>query len=400
MSRTVAFMNERASSLDPGTSWLIRDASRTSPDSRTQEMTRVKTRLLSYGLRLEISASARGMMKPMLRVRSGSCGGLDLVLPDGTWVNAPVNEPFAARSPLRLVGDESGVALVDEGQRLPVELVPAPAYYAFSTTTGARMQRIGQLCSDRIGIGMTNVCRYWRSRQDRCRFCSIGHNVRDEDTRKTDGDVLETILAAVRDPIAPARHVLLGGGTPDGGDAGATRIAHLTRLIKAEVDVPIYAMLAPPRANSDLDALADAGLDEIALNLEVFSEQAAREYIPGKHAAIGFARYWDALQHAVKLFGPINTRSLTVVGLETPATTLAGVRRLSEMGVMPILSPLRPLAGTPLASRTPPDEASLWDLTLAARDAALVNGVPLGPLCICCQSNTLTMPGDGRYHHY
>lgn len=368
-------------------------------DSRTVEMARLKTRLLAEGARVELGALAASA-RPTLRTRSGSCGGLDMILPDGTWVNVPVRERFAQRSSIRLVEAEGSAWLAVDDERVPVQLAPTPAYYAHSTHSGRPMHRIGQLCSDRIGIGITNSCTYWVSEDDRCKFCSVGLNVRDERSRKAPRDVLETVLAAMADPDAPARHVLLGGGTPDRDGAGAPEIAELAGLIKSHCDLPIYAMIAPPSDLSYVDLLANAGVDEIGVNIEVFSEEAARYFIPAKHAAVGPDGYWRTLERCVELFGPINTRSITVVGLEDPAITLRGVNRLASMGVLPILSPLRPLDGTLLEDYPTLSAGQLWDLTCAATEVAAAHDMPLGPICIACQSNTLTLPGDRRYRLY
>lgn len=370
-------------------------------DGRTTAMARLKTRLLAEGLRVEIRGRELAeIAKPMLRVRSGSCGGLDIVLQDGTWVNAPVRESFARSSHLCLRLEEEDT-VIDDGSTLhPVELVPAPAYYAQHSTGGTQMKRIGQLCSDRVGVGITNVCTFYQSRARRCAFCSIGSNTVNELGNKGERDILETVVAAVRDPVAPARHILLGGGTPDEEDAGAMRIAELTRAIKDRCDVPIYAMLAPPRDLGRLELLADAGVDEIGMNIEVFGEEAARRFIPGKHQAIPLSHFWRALERAVSLFGPINTRSITVVGLEPAPVTIAGVERLASIGVLPILSPLRPLDGTALRDYPRMGGEHLWELTTAASEAAGKHEMPLGPVCIACQSNTLTVPGHPAYRLY
>lgn len=367
----------------------------------TAEMAWLKTRLLAEGLRVELDAGQlSAVAKPMLRVRSGSCGGLDVILPDGTWVNAPVREPFARTSALTLRHD-GDLMVVDDGFTAhEVTLVQTPEYYGRATASGEPMERIGQLCSDRVGVGVTNICTFYRSRATRCQFCSIGSNVLEERANKRDDEILETVLASVNDPIAPARHVLLGGGTPDSEEVGAEHLAHLAEAIKARTTVPIYAMLAPPRDLGLLELLAEAGVDEIGMNIEVFGEQAARRFIPGKHEAIPREHYWRALERAVELFGAVNTRSITVVGLEDADATVEGVEQLAARGVLPILSPLRPLEGTALENHRRLEPAELWELTNAAAEAAARHDMPLGPVCVPCQSNTLTLPGHPLYRHY
>lgn len=369
-------------------------------DLRTTEMARLKARLLAEGLRVELAELAAST-RPTLRTRSGSCGGLDLILPDGTWVNAPIRERFAQRSAIRLTEADQSAWLLADDLEVPVQLAAAPAYYGLKTKAGRPMKRIGSLCSDRVGVGITNTCTYWLSEADRCKFCSIGLNVKDERSRKAPQDVLETVLAAAADPHAPARHVLLGGGTPDKEGAGIPEIAELAALIKQHSEISIYAMVAPPSDLAYLDLLATSGVDEVGINIEVFSDEAAQHFIPAKHAAAGGVDgYWRALERCVELFGPINTRSITVVGLEEREITLRGVERLASIGVLPILSPLRPLDGTLLEDYAALSAEELWDLTEAAAEVAAAHDMPLGPVCIACQSNTLTVPGDRRYRLY
>ena len=65
-----------------------------------------------------------------LRTRAGLGSGLELILPGGLWTNAPVSEPFAARSPYVLhkgTGVKSQYWLYrDDVPLSPVELSPRP----------------------------------------------------------------------------------------------------------------------------------------------------------------------------------------------------------------------------------------------------------------------------------
>jgi radical SAM protein (TIGR04043 family) len=364
---------------------------------------KLKLQLLSSGTR--VSPAARRALKDPLRVRSGSCGGADLVLPDGSLVNAPVSEPFAASSPFLVDADSEGLFLerVREGSTTRVSrlgVVPQPAYYSETSSEGLPLRRIGQLCSDRLGVGMTNFCQFWRDEADRCRFCSIGLNGDQEERVKSLRSVLEVAGKAINDPIAPARHVLLGGGTPGNADGGAALFARVTKALKTRWDVPVYVMQTPPGDLARLELLRDAGVDEVGLNIEMFDETAAARLMPGKHRQIGLRRFFAALERAVELFGPINARSIMIVGLEAFDSTLAGVRELAQRGVMPILTPFRPMKGTPMEGHPRPDAEFLWDMTLAASEVAESYGIPLGPTCIPCQSNTLTPAGHPSYVFY
>lgn len=367
-------------------------------------MARLKIELLAMGLRLSHAAQdAVGVRaKPALRVRSGSCGGLDAILPGGITVNCPIYEPFALESPYILEEEDEGQFVIAhaDGPRVPVDLVPCPAYYHATARNGKPLSRFGQLCADRLGIGITNNCFYWRTADRRCKFCSIGLNLKSEQRDKDTDQIVEVANAAFSDPIAPARHLLLGGGTPDGPDQGASRIADAARAIKARWDRSIYAMIVPPEEDRYIDLLKESGVDELGMNIELYDQRVAAEIIPGKHNLVGLDRYLSALEHAVDVFGPINTRSIMVVGLEDPDATLRGVERLASMGVMPILSPFRPMAGTELEHHPRLTADQLWDITQAATEVAGRYGMPLGPVCIPCQENTLNLPGHDAYRYY
>jgi radical SAM protein (TIGR04043 family) len=363
----------------------------------------LKTELLALGLRVDEAAhdlvTEHG--KPIHRVRSGSCGGLDVILPGDVYVNCPINEAFARESPLILQEREGRVVIGREGEEdVPIRLVPCPEYYHRTGSNGKPLARTGQLCGDRLGIGLTNNCFYWRSRERRCTFCSIGLNLKYENRDKRCDEIVEVTEAALSDPVAPARHILLGGGTPDGPDAGAIRIAEAARAIKERWDCPIYAMIVPPDDNAYIDLLKESGVDELGMNLELWDQDVAAEIIPGKKDLIGLEGYRRALEHAVRVFGPINTRSIMVVGLEAPESTVQGVAWLASLGVMPILSPFRPMTGTELEDHPRPSVETLWQVCVEATEAAGRYDMPIGPVCIPCQENTLNVPGHPAYRYY
>jgi hypothetical protein len=283
----------------------------------------------------------------------------------------------------------------------PVELVltPSPAYQALDGDQLA--SRTGQVCFDRLGIGLTNTCTFWRGRERRCKYCSIGLNTGVEDRSKSLEAIRHTVRLALSDPVYPARHVLLGGGTPRRPDAGATDLAAAARVVREiDADVAIYVMLAAPDDPAVLSDLANAGVDEIGINLELYDDAAAAYYLPAKRAHQPRAHVLRALERVVELIGPVNTRSIMVAGLESRGATMDGVRALAERGVMPILSPLRPLVGTPLEDESPPTPASMAELAQAAQAVADEFDIPIGPTCRACQGNTINPVDHPSYRRY
>jgi len=364
-----------------------------------------KFKILSYGLRVtDIAEKQVAAHKPAIKARSGVSGGIDVVLPGDLFVNCPTGGP-AKDSPVVLDYDQNLGLVLKEDQKIilrDIQLQPVPAYYGLSTSDGTSMRMIGQYCSgDRLCIGITGpYCRFW-NQSLRCRYCSIGFNKSRDLPQKNHEQILETVQAALMDPVLPAKHILLGGGTPNTEDMGAVKAAYLAERIKMAFDVSIYTMICPPLSDDYLIMLRDSGVDELGMNLEIFEESLWPKYIPGKHAVIGRDRYLSALQLAVKLFGRINTRSVLLVGIESPENTLKGVELLSSMGIMPILSPFRPLEGAMMENYRGFDHDMLWDVFEEAVSIASKYEMPIGPTCIPCQNNTLALPlNNSQYRFY
>lgn len=369
---------------------------------RADALIRLKCELLTQGLP---PSSLEGLpAKSPIRARSGVSGGLDLRLPFDVFVNAPVHEPFCAKSPFRVEWSGlSGRLMRGDASLETIDALPAPSYYARQTADGSEsMARIGQMCSpDRFCYGMTGPgCAYWR-RDWRCGFCSIGANYNADAARKRADHFLEVLEAALSEEHYPARHVLLGGGTPLGDDMGARLASDLCRKLKLRFpSLPVYVMIAAPQDDHFIDQLAEAGVDELGLNLEFWSEDAWARYIPGKREVIGKERTLAALEYSVRVFGPVRTRTIFVAGLEPLGQTIAGVDAVSSLGVMPILSPFRPLAGTLLADTSGPPADEYADLFWQSRSITERHGVPLGPTCVFCQNNTLALPFGPEYRRY
>jgi hypothetical protein len=364
--------------------------------------TRLKFDLLARGAR--VSSRAAQLLhensKPALRVRSGSCGGIDLILPDGTHVNCPVYESFAQNSDLEIAVDGGQFVIRNRSDVIAVDPVPIPAYYTKVDSRGHPFIRTAQVCFDRLGVGITNNCVYWRKPSTRCQFCSIGLNTRTEDVRKLLEPIREAAAAALSDPVYPVAHTLVGGGTSSDPDNGIAEIAAVARALKEISDFSVYVMITPPKDLGLLELLKEAGVDEVGINMELFDESLARRYLQAKRSDHGLEGYLSSLARAVELFGPVSTRSILIVGLEPLSATLSGVEMLASMGVMPILSPFRPLAGTGLAHHPPPDAGLLCEAAVAGSEIAGRYCLPLGPTCLACQGNTLNIPGDPRYRWY
>jgi hypothetical protein len=194
------------------------------------------------------------------------------------------------------------------------------------------------------------------------------------------------------DPVQPASHILISGGTPRPEDYAYVREVYeatITNFPEAAVDI----MMVPIPEVLDIDHLARCGLAEVSINLEVWSDETARRLMPRKHKQ-GRQHYLDYLQHSAKVLGGNRVRSMLMLGLEPLEATLEGVEAIAAFGCVPVLSPFRPDPSTPLRNHPVPTAEFLRTAYVQARQITTRYGVPLGPPCIPCAHNTLTMPAS------
>ena len=349
----------------------------------------LKVGLLANGINLTSSANsvASKGSRYLQQVRSGASNGLDIVLPLGFWVNVPVTKQ-ATEYTLDFLDGTYRITIKYKNDYVPVAVVPKPLFYDDITTTGHMMKYIGQMSGDRIGFGLTNGCYFWKEER-RCQFCSIGTNTSEEVGKKNFNDIIEVLSKATADPVMPAKHVLISGGTLHHDDWGVSSFQKIITNIKHEFNLPIYLMAVPPQEKVSYSELCEAGVTEMAMNLEIFSDTIAQEIIPGKRNLIGKAKYLQALTYARRHWGRKQVRSLLVVGLEPLGTTLDGVRAILDAGGTPVLSVFRPLVGSKLENHPRPKVEFLLELYDKAVQICESYGATLGPECSACKNNIL-----------
>ena len=214
-------------------------------------------------------------------------------------------------------------------------------------------------------------------------------------TRFNEQDILNSINNTMgRDRVPNVNHVLIGGASMEGSaDVVKRRIIRMCDEIrKYDPDMPIYLMCLPPSRMEDMDDYRKAGVTEVGFNIEIFSPEIARRYMPGK-SGLTLSRYITALRYATHVWvKPGSVRSALIVGLEPVEKTLEAVELLASLGVSPILSIFRPVPGTDLENIMPLSSEELYDIVEKAFRICERYGVELGPDCIDCQNNTLSAP--------
>jgi hypothetical protein len=354
---------------------------------------RWKLLILAEGLRMTDRArrhlDERNDHRALTPADYASTSGLIVVVDGDVWVNAPTvdhNSGFVVGPSIDLdVDDDGALSIGTKQERLPARVWLPPAYHGADNEQGEPYNSYAFTHADRVRISPIEGCSMT------CKFCDLPYEFRYR-TKRIEG-LVDAVAVAVADPLQPAHHVLISGGTPKDADIGYVRDCY-EAVVRSHPNLPVDVMMVPIADLMDPVWLHTVGVKEISVNLEIFDLDLARRLMRQK-AKQGRDHYLTYLETAAGIFPAGHVRSMLMVGLEPLETTLAGVRAIAERGAVPVLSPFRPDPATPLRDEQPPTAAALERAYLEAREIVADVGGTLGPSCIPCTHNTLTFSTSG-----
>jgi hypothetical protein len=357
---------------------------------------RLKIDLMANGMSVSPAARTALMgregLRPLTLAEYASTSGIALELGEDIWVNAPIsdyNGNFVTAPALTLDYTDEGFFLRGQEIEVPARPLPVPSYQNERLPSGRLITDFAATHTDRVRISPIQGCSYV------CTFCDLPFDKRYE-KMPLEG-LIQSVQRALEDPVLPAHHVLISGGVPKDEDWPWLNDVY-EKVAASFPDIDIDIMMVPVPGHFDIHRLHEIGIHALFLNLELFSEEAARKIMPRK-VRIGREAFLDVIERAVVLFGPGRIYSLLLVGLEPEQETLRGVQALAERGCDPVLSPFRPDPGTPLKDTLPPSTELLQEVYLRSAEIVECEGVKLGPRCIPCMHNTLTFPdASGRFY--
>ena len=340
--------------------------------------------LFCKGLQIPVEVPLDGA-RSIRSTRAGLGSGLEIAIPvhtslkDEIWMNVPVTEAFAQRSPYRLHGGpDTGYDIVDRRSdaRYPVRVPREPAWYSRLTSRDVLMDRIGVLQGTYLGIYVNPVCVFWNHAPAlNCRFCTTGRNVGVTEAAAKDlSDVLETCWAAKQESGITFVH--LNGGFQ--GSRGIDFVLPYVRAIKERVGVLVGVQLAPERDFRKYDALIDAGVDHVSFCLELFDPEWFAHVCPGKARVHGQQLYLDAMAYCAARMPRGAVSGEIIAGLEPIDRTLAGIDRIVSLGAFPTVCIFRPTVGAVLERSPSPDFKEMCVVMRHAYDACRRAWLPIG----------------------
>lgn len=362
----------------------------------SKEQGLIKFQLFEKGIylddQMQSKLSEMGYRVPSV-VRTGASFGIEAVLESGLCVNIPINR----NSPYRL--DENFKNIIDENRNFicKVEILKNPITLDLNIRNEI-IPSVAKICFDRLGLTVYSGCRFKETKRG-CRFCGIDNSSHFKSRYLLSSiEALQLIDSAMEVPNNGIRHILLSGGVVPREDYGAEIFAEITRSIKQKYpQLSVYVMLPPPPNNFSLKNMIDAGVDEIALNIEIFDQAIANTLISGKFE-IGLKRYFDALEFLCGQMPKFGVRSLLMGGIESVESTLKGIEIISKIGAMPIVSHYRAIhSALPSCLESAESMYSFWE---SASEIADKYGMVIGPTCIPCQNNVIALPIGDEFRYY
>src|SRR5262252_706467 len=340
--------------------------------------------LFCRGLRVPSYISLEGA-RGISRTRAGLGSGLELVIPAHSWLkrdiwmNAPVVERFAQRSPYTLRGSpQSGYSVYDDRglERYPVRLPQEPPWYHRQTSRDVPMSKIGVLQGTYLGIYINPVCAFWNySPRLNCRFCTTGRNVGGPDSAiKTVDDVIETCHAAKEESGVTFVH--FNGGFQ--GSRGLAAAEPYVRAVKENVGLLVGLQLTPEKDFSRYDRLIELGVDHFSFCLELFDPEWFARVCPGKALTIGQDRFLEAMDYCASRLPRGAVSGEIIAGLEPVDKTLEAIERIASVGAFPTVCVFRPTVGSDMEDWPPPDFDDMRRVLLAAYHACRRHRVPIG----------------------
>ncbi|MFA6049411.1 MAG: radical SAM protein [Candidatus Micrarchaeia archaeon] len=336
----------------------------------------VKLDLFCKGLRVHKSCGLENDARRVLSTRGGLGSGLEMVLPGRVFVNAPVVEKFARRSPYLLKKGESGYFLERAGEFVcAVSLPRTPAFYSEKTSSGKLMSRIAVMQGSYLGVYPSAVCSFWKMRPaQNCAFCSVGLNVgKNEEGEKSVPDVVEVARAAKREEKITFVHLNTGfyGGNE------LRLVMPYVRALKNEG--LLVGVQCPP--SFDLEKykeLKKAGADHVSFCLEFWDEGVLDKTCPGKSRFIGRKRFLDAIAYCSKLFGKGRVAGELIAGIEPAEKTVEAIEAFAKMGAVSTVCVFRPCIGTKMENRAVPKTRETLPIFAKLYDSCLDYGIPFG----------------------
>lgn len=338
---------------------------------------KLKLQLLCKGARIPEEILTTPGIRPVLRTRAGLGSGIDVILPNGSYVNIPVYEKFAQNSEFSIVKKGEKCFLNRNTSTLcGIKIPPRPKWYDKKTSSGVVMSRVAVMQGSYLAVYPKRVCAFWEMNpKQNCKFCSTGLNVGvHEEAEKKIDDVVETALSAKKESGITFVH--FNTGYYEGGSIG--EIMEYVKAVKKHTGLLVGVQCPPEKDFRKYADLKKAGANHLSFCFEFFDKEYFKEYCPGKDAFISQRRFLDAMEYCSKLFGKGKVSGEIIAGIEPVLDTLKAIEHITSIGAFPTVCVFRPLSGTQLEDKPSPKYEDMLEIFSHAYKMCRDNSIPTG----------------------
>jgi hypothetical protein len=355
--------------------------------------------LFCKGIRIDASCAIEEDGRLFSRTRAGLGSGLELVIPGDLkdiWMNAPVEEDFAQKSPylLRKIGKEyvvrNEVDSIDYAVKIPAE----PAWYTATTSRGIPMHRIGVLQGTYLGIYISNSCSYWFHEPAlNCRFCTTGYNVGvNEVADKHVSDVVETARAAKKESRITFIHFNSGFQNDRDLDLAGPYV----KAIKEKVGLLVGIQMVPTANLWKYDWLIDLGTNHFSFCYEFHNPEYFARLCPGKEKTLGQKAFFRALEYTINKLGKGSCSGEIIAGVEPLEDTFRAIDYITDVGAFPTVCVFRPVIGSDMEDYPSPRYEDMLAVMKYMYESCMRKKIPVG-VAPNIEVSLIVQPDDGRY---
>ena len=335
----------------------------------------LKISLLNQGVRLSDNLQ-------YLNVKKAVFGGVDYrIIEKDLYINSPTGFGLYQLSPFEIAGKDNQVYLCYYGKPLYQIEIEEDYWTKINDDTFMRSEYkdIIYISSDRLRIKAINGCDL-KSCGIGCKFCEVPFSKCHYSLKQIE----EAIKYSTKFDY---HHILIGGGT-DISEESWEKIIQITSFVKRILPDKSISLMSVPAPYDKLVSLRQAGIDDVVFNIEIYDNELAEYYMPGKRDN-NYDFYYRSLENAVSVFGIGNVRTSFIVGLESTLSLMKGIKEMCKLGIIPSLSIFRSLPNT-ILFLNPPNEY-LKDVYIKALSITKKYNLHIGPKCDACKNNMLAI---------
>ena len=296
---------------------------------------RLKLGLAAFGTVLDPRLAVRENLTQTVRYAGSSTQAISVLLPEFLPVTAPIREVPGGGLGFRLTHEGASFLLERDADRLRVEVMPRPDFFAAPTAGGTILGDFARLHNGFLILDLTLNCPLANG-DSGCALCGLGLVPGAPDrVALSVGDVAAAIDRAL--DAGAADYVHLKVGYIADPDRGVRFLEPYVAALRERFDIRISVELYPPVDDAWVDRTYALGIDAVTYHLDVHDAAIWEEVCRHRAGLVPRERYLEALTCAVDVFPRGTVVSRLIVGLEPLDSLQRGIEMLMAMGVIPAL---------------------------------------------------------------